>query len=91
MSALTHTTLKIDSKCSFTPRKLRFLVDFCLVWLSLVDFQTELKQLGDVTLANRDAVTAPREWCGDQDTVPSCIKSIHLDYALDSITEFIDS
>ncbi len=32
MSALVNTVLKIDSKSSFTPRKLRFFINFCLVF-----------------------------------------------------------
>ncbi|MGL6250583.1 MAG: hypothetical protein ACRC3F_06620, partial [Billgrantia desiderata] len=38
LSALAHTALKIGSKYSFTPRKLRLFADFCLVWPSLADF-----------------------------------------------------
>jgi hypothetical protein len=35
--ALGHAALKINSECSFTLRKLRFLADFCLACPSLGD------------------------------------------------------
>jgi hypothetical protein len=43
LPALAHTALKIGSKYSFTPRKLRRFVDFCLVWPSLADFSDKAK------------------------------------------------
>jgi len=39
--ALDHAALKIDSKYSFTTRKLRLFANFCLAWPSLVDFSDE--------------------------------------------------
>jgi len=37
-TALGHAALKIDSKCSFTTRKLRFFADFRLACPSLATF-----------------------------------------------------
>ena len=47
LPALDNTALKIASKCSFTPRKLRFLVNFALSSLRSPTFRTKPRLLMD--------------------------------------------